>query len=348
MRQDLDAYNMESLQAESEALDLRTEVPLHRSAVSVHQRMSSSLYIEDKTALLPPIQGVILEARLPPAHRDALWPQPVRDYLDSLIVPKTTSTSAPPLGLMFNPMQSHLISLVKVEAGVQLPPFCLVTQDLPSMSLSRPKVVAGSVGPSSIVKPSAQSRTKPLTIPAGWLRDKRLQEIKEGVLRHNQECREVQDPLNRERQRLHRVAVRYGLSTNLWTAIILMIPILLHEAEQVNGFLVYDCSHDQLKTQTIYLTEPKNCKDPITDYHPARMTEIKIILTDGDTPYWPPSALSGKPKKSRDVGVSRASTMARSRSPSTSPWRLPIKSAGTPSSPARSLDKVRGWTSRSA
>jgi hypothetical protein len=43
MRQDLDAYNMESLQAKSEALDLRTEVPLHRSAVSVHQRMSSSL-----------------------------------------------------------------------------------------------------------------------------------------------------------------------------------------------------------------------------------------------------------------------------------------------------------------
>jgi hypothetical protein len=69
MRQDLDAYNMESLQAESEALDLRTEVPLHRSSVSVHQRMSSSLYIEDKT-----IQGVILEARSPPAHRHALWP----------------------------------------------------------------------------------------------------------------------------------------------------------------------------------------------------------------------------------------------------------------------------------
>jgi hypothetical protein len=63
-----------------------------------------------------------------------------------------------------------------------------------------------------------------------------------------------------------------------------MIPILLHEAEQVNGFLVYDCSHDQLKTQTIDLTEPKNCKDLITDYHPARTTEIKIILTDGDTP----------------------------------------------------------------
>jgi hypothetical protein len=56
MRQDLDAYNMENLQAESEALDLRTEVPLHRSAVSVHRRTSSSLHIqEDKTALPPPI-----------------------------------------------------------------------------------------------------------------------------------------------------------------------------------------------------------------------------------------------------------------------------------------------------
>jgi hypothetical protein len=78
MRQDLDAYNMESLQAESEALDLRTEVPLHRSAVSVHQRMSSSLHIqEERTALPPPIQGVILETRSPPVHRDALWPRPV-------------------------------------------------------------------------------------------------------------------------------------------------------------------------------------------------------------------------------------------------------------------------------
>jgi hypothetical protein len=58
----------------------------------------------------------------------------------------------------------------------------------------------------------------------------------------------VQEHLNRERQRLHRLAVRYGLSTNLWTAVILMIPILLHEAEQISGFLLYDCSHDQLKT----------------------------------------------------------------------------------------------------
>jgi hypothetical protein len=147
------------------------------------------------------------------------------------------------------------------------------------MSLNLPKVGAGSAGPLSTVKPSAQSGTKPLPIPAGRLRERRLEEIKEGVLRHNQECREVQDRLNPERQRLHWVSVRYGLRTNLWTAI-----ILLHEAKPVNGFLVYDCSHDQLKTQTIDLTEPKNCKDPITDYHPARTTEIKIILTDGDTP----------------------------------------------------------------
>jgi hypothetical protein len=94
----------------------------------------------------------------------------------------------------------------------------------------------------------------------------------------------VQERLNRERQRLHRVAVRYGLSTNLWTAIILMIPILLHEAKQVNGFLVYDCSHDQLKTQTIDLTAPKDCRDPTMDYHPARTIEIRVILTDRDMP----------------------------------------------------------------
>jgi hypothetical protein len=222
MRQDLDAYNMRSLQTESEALDLRTEVPLHRSAVSVHRRMGSTLYIEDKTTLPPPLQGVLLETRSPPAEkRSALtpWPRPDRDHLDSLVVtPRTTSTSAPPLSFIMNPIQSHLNSLVNVEMGVQLPPFCLVTQDLPPMTLNLPKVVgAGSAGPSSIAKPSVQSGTKPLPIPAGRLRERQLKEVKEGVLRHNQECREVQDCLNLERQRLHRVAVRYGLSTNLWT-----------------------------------------------------------------------------------------------------------------------------------
>jgi hypothetical protein len=189
-----------------------------------------------------------------------------------------------PLGLMLNSVQSHLNSLVQVEAGVHLPPFCLVTQDLPPMSLDRLKAVAGSAGPSIIGKPSAQSGTKPLPISAGRLRDKRLKKIKEGILQHNQEFRDVQERLNRERQRLHRVAVRYGLSTSLWTAISLMIPILLHEAEQVSGFLVYDCSQDQLKTQTIDLTAPKDCRDSTTDYHPARTTNIRVILTEGDMP----------------------------------------------------------------
>jgi hypothetical protein len=186
---------------------------------------------------------------------------------------------------MINLVKSHLNSLVQVEAGAQLPPFCLVTQDLPPMSLERVRVVAGSAVPSSIGKPSAQPGTKPLPIPAGWLQERRLREIQEGILQHNLECRDVQERLNRERQRLHWVSVRYGLSTNLWTAIILMIPVLLHKAGQAGGFLVYDCSHDQLKTQTIDLTAPKDCKDPITDYYPARMTKIKIIMTDGDRPF---------------------------------------------------------------
>jgi hypothetical protein len=128
------------------------------------------------------------------------------------------------------------------------------------------------VGPSSIRKPSAQSGTKPLPIPAGRLREIQLKEIQEGILQPNQECRDVQERLNCERQRLHRVAVRYGLSTNLWTSIIFMIPVLLHEAGPVGGFLVYNCSQDQLKTQTIDLTAPKDCKDPITDYYPVRTT----------------------------------------------------------------------------
>jgi hypothetical protein len=208
---ELDAYNMERPQVESEALDLRMEVPLHG-------KTSSSIHIqEDKMAPPPPIRGVLLEEQ----------PRPVQDHLNSLIVSMTTCVDVP-LGLMTNPVESHLNSLVQVEAGVQLPPFCLVTQDLPSMSLDRLKVVAGSAGPSIIGKPSAQSGTKPLPIPAGRLREKRLKEIKEEILQHNQECRDVQERLNRERQRLHVVAVRYGLSTNLWTAIILMIPILLH------------------------------------------------------------------------------------------------------------------------
>jgi hypothetical protein len=55
-----------------------------------------------------------------------------------------------------------------------------------------------------------------------------------------------------------------------------MIPVLQFEARQVGGFLVYDCSHDQLKTQTIDLTAHKDCKDPATDYYPVRMTQLKI------------------------------------------------------------------------
>jgi hypothetical protein len=153
---------------------------------------------------------------------------------------------------MMNPVESHLNSLVRVEVGAQLPPFCLVTPDLPPMSLEGVRVVAGSVIPSSTERPSAQPGTKPLTIPA-----RQLREIQEGILQHNLECRDLQEHLNRERQRLHR---------------------------QAGGFLVYDCSHDQLKTQTIDLTAPKDCKDSTTDYYPVRMTKIKIVMTDGDRP----------------------------------------------------------------
>jgi hypothetical protein len=154
---ELDAYNMERLQVELEALDLRMEI-------SPHQGTSSSS-ISSKTAPPPPIR-VLLEER----------PRLVRDHLDSLIIPTTGAWAQ--LGLMLNPVQSHLNLLVQVEAGAQLPPFCLVTQDLPSMSLDRIKVVAGSAGPSSIRKPSAQSGTKPLPIPSGRLREKRIKEIK--------------------------------------------------------------------------------------------------------------------------------------------------------------------------
>jgi hypothetical protein len=149
------------------------------------------------------------------------------------------------------------------------------------MSLKGVRVIAGSGTPPSTSAPSAQpgTRPSPSPIPVEW-----LQEIQEGILQHNLECRDVQAHPNSKRQRLHRVAVRYGLSTNLWTAIVLMIPVLLFEAGQVGGFLVYDCYDDQLKTQTIDLTAPKDCKDPATDYNPVRMTQLKIIMTNGDRP----------------------------------------------------------------
>jgi hypothetical protein len=233
---ELDVYNMD-LHVESEALDLRM-------SSSPHLRMSSSPLLP-KTAppAGPPPVRVLLEAR----------PQPVPDHLDSLIIPTTTGVEIL-LGLMMNPVGSHLNLLVKVKAGAQLPPFCLVTQDLPPMSLERVRVVAGSAIPSSTERPSAQPGTKPLPIPARRLPEMWLREIKEGILQHNLECGKMQEHLNRKRQRLHRVAVRYGLSTNLWTAIVLMIPVLLLEAWQAGGFLVYDCSRDQLKPQTIDLT----------------------------------------------------------------------------------------------
>jgi hypothetical protein len=172
---ELDAYNMERLQVESEALDLMMEI-------SPHQKKQLPDFVQDSA---------------------------VRDHLDPLIIPTKRVLRHHFAGcLILNPIQSHLNSLVQVDAGAQLPPFCLVTQDLPSMWLDRIKVVAGYAGPSTIGKPSAQSGTKPLLIPVGRLREKRLKEIKEGILQHNQECRDVQERLNRERQQLHRVAVR--------------------------------------------------------------------------------------------------------------------------------------------
>jgi hypothetical protein len=252
---ELNVYNMERLHVESEALDLRMSGPplLPKTA---------------PPASPPPVQ-VLLEAR---------QPRPVRDHLDSLIVPTKTGVDVP-LGLMMNPVQSHLNLLVRVEAGAQLSPFCLVTQDLPPMLLEGVRVIAGSATPPSTSVPSARPGTRPSPSP---IPVERLQEIQEGILQHNLECRDVQAHLNSKRQRLHRVAVRYGLSTNFWAAIVLMIPVLLFEAGQVGGFLVYNCSHNQLKTQTIDLTAPKDCKDPATDYYPVRMTQLKIIMTDGD------------------------------------------------------------------
>jgi hypothetical protein len=203
---ELDVYSMDRLHVESEALDLR---------VSGCQLLPNTA----PSAGPHPVR-VLLEAR---------QPRPVRNHLDSLIVLTTTGVDVP-LDLMMNPVESHSNSLVRVEAGAQLPPFCLVIQDLPPMSLEGVRVVAGSVIPPSTRRPSAQpgTRPSPSPIPAG-----QLQEIQEGILQHNLECRDLQEHLNRKRQRLHRMAVRYGVSMNLRTAIVLMIPVLLFKAGQV-------------------------------------------------------------------------------------------------------------------
>jgi hypothetical protein len=92
---ELDVSNVQHLQGEAEALDLR---------VSGHPPPSAAA----RTALLasPLLVRVHLEAR---------QPRPVRDHLDSLIVLTTTGVDVP-LGLMMNPVMSHLNSLVRVEA----------------------------------------------------------------------------------------------------------------------------------------------------------------------------------------------------------------------------------------
>jgi hypothetical protein len=93
------------------------------------------------------------------AHLEGQRLRPVRDHMDSLIVPTTRGTYVP-LGLMMNPVMSHLNSLVKVEAGDQLPLFCQLTQDLPPMSLERARVIAGSATPPSTSPSTAQPGTR--------------------------------------------------------------------------------------------------------------------------------------------------------------------------------------------
>jgi hypothetical protein len=194
----LDVFNMERLHVESEALDLRVSGPPPLSKTT-------------PPAGPPPVQ-VLLEAR---------QPRQVRDHLDSLIV---LTTSA---GTDDEPGPEPLELVGQGGGRSSTLPLLPVTQDLPPMLLKGVRVIAGSVTPGSTSAPSFQPGTRPSPLP---IPVERLQEIQEGILQHNLKCRDVQAHLNRKRQQLHRVAVRYGLSTNQWTAIVLMIPVLLFEA----------------------------------------------------------------------------------------------------------------------
>jgi hypothetical protein len=98
-----------------------------------------------------------------------------------------------PLGLMMNPEMSHLNLLVKVEARDQVPPFRLLTQDLPPMSLERERVIAGSATPPNTSASTAQPGTKHSHLP---IPTERQQEIQEGILQHNLECQDVKAHLN--------------------------------------------------------------------------------------------------------------------------------------------------------
>jgi hypothetical protein len=133
---ELDFSNVQRLQVEVEALDLRVDCHTPLSAAARKALMASHLPVRD--------------------HLEAQQGRPVRDHLDTLIVPTLRGTDVP-LGLMTNPVMSHLNLLVKVEASDQLPPFCLLTQDLPPMSLERAKVVVGSATPPSTSASTAQS-----------------------------------------------------------------------------------------------------------------------------------------------------------------------------------------------
>jgi hypothetical protein len=96
----LDVSNIQRLQVEAEALDLRVDgLPL-LSAAARTALIASPLPVQD--------------------HLDAQRGRPVRDHLDTLIVPTTRGTDVP-LGLMMNPVMSHLNSLFKVVTGNSFP-----------------------------------------------------------------------------------------------------------------------------------------------------------------------------------------------------------------------------------
>jgi hypothetical protein len=126
--------NVQRLQVEAEALDLRADSHALLSAADRKALMASPLSVRD--------------------HLDAQQGRPVSDH------PTTRGTTLL-LGLMMNPVMSHLNSLVKLEAGELLPPFCLLTHNLPPMSLKRAKVVGSAIPPSTSVH-SAQSGTRHL------------------------------------------------------------------------------------------------------------------------------------------------------------------------------------------
>jgi hypothetical protein len=195
-----------------EERERRATIPLLRRMVSERHHQQHQRCESDALLALP------LPVR---AHLEAQQPRPVRDHLDSNSSDKDRFQRA--TGTDDEPCNEPL-ELVGQGGGWRS-----ASPVLPAYSRFATNVVGKSKDNCWICNsPKHQRVFCPTWNKAlSFANSHGAAEIQEGILQHNLKCRDVQAHLNSKRQRLHQVAVQYGLSTNLWTAIVLIIPVLL-------------------------------------------------------------------------------------------------------------------------